>query len=286
MADFEVMSNAEYRQKEGISASDLKKMMKCMALWKYFADNPEENGDSPALKFGRAFHKYCLEPYDFANEYIVSPKFDRRTKEGKAQAEAFEKEAAGKEIIDEETFDKLQKMQEVMYSTPYVKRLISGEHEKSYFWIDEDTGVKCKCRTDSFGSIGSMDIICDIKTTKNAETQAFMRDALKYGYDVQAAHYIEGMKAATGKDYKFIFICQETIAPYLVNVLECDDYFIQNGMEVRKQLLQTYKKCLEIGEFPGLMGFAEDKNIANTLTVPKWIADAIDSESEVEDADE
>ena len=77
----ESISNAEYRKREGISASDLKKMMKSMATWKYSVENPEE-GDTPAFKFGRAYHKFCLEPYDFDNEWIVSPKFDRRTKEG------------------------------------------------------------------------------------------------------------------------------------------------------------------------------------------------------------
>ena len=283
---FEVMTNAEYRTKEGISASDLKRMMKSMATWKYFFDNPEDSKDSPALKFGRAFHKYCLEPYEFNKEYIVSPKFDRRTKEGKEEAAAFEKVAEGREIIDEETMDKLTKMREALYATPYVKKLIYGEHEKSFFWTDEETGVECKFRADSFGKFGSQNVIIDLKTTKNADTDAFMRDAIKYGYDVQAAHYLEGMKAATGEDYRFIFICQETTEPYLVNILDSDNYFIQNGKEIRRELLNTYKKCIELDEWPGLMGFAEDKNFANTLSVPKWIQSAMESEEDVEDGGE
>ena len=277
---YEEMSNAEYRQREGLASSDIKRMMKSMATWKYFKDNPQENADTPSLKFGRAYHKFCLEPYDFENEYAVSPKVDRRTKEGKEEYAKFLVEAGDKEVIDEETFDKLQKMQEVLYATPYVKKLITGEHEKSFFWTDEKYGIPMKIRPDSFGKFGSQNVITDLKTAKCAETSAFMRDALKFNYDIQAVHYIEGMKALTGEDYKFVFVVQEVEQPYLVNVLEADEYFLRNGYEVRDEMLKTYKRCLETGEYPGYLGFTEDKNFINLLSVPNWIRQAMDSESE------
>ena len=134
----EQMSNAEYRKREGISASDLKRMMKSMATWKYEKDHPDET-DSPAFKFGRAFHKLMLEPDDFDNEWIVAPKFDRRTKEGKEAAAAFEKQAEGKEVIDEETYTTLLEMQKALYETPFVKLLIKGDHEKSFFFRRKQT---------------------------------------------------------------------------------------------------------------------------------------------------
>ena len=274
---FEVMTNAEYRSREGISASDLKKMVKSMATWKYSKEHPDE-GDSPALKFGRAYHKFCLEPYDFDNEWIVSPKFDRRTKEGKEAAAQFEKDAESKEVIDEETYQTLVEMREALYQTPYVKKLIYGEHEKSFFWTDEKTGIPCKCRPDSYGKFGSQHICVDLKTCTDAETGAFMRDAIKYGYDIQAAHYCEGLETLTGDSYTFVFIAQEKTAPYLVNVLQADDYFMKNGKDVRESLLETYKKCKDLDEWPGLMGFAEDKTYIQSLTVPAWIKNAMDEE--------
>lgn len=276
----EQISNAEYRQREGISASDLKKMIKSMATWKYAKDNPEET-DTPALKFGRAYHKFCLEPYDFDNEYVVSPKFDRRTKEGKEAYAKFEKEAEGKEVIDEDTYQTLTEMRTALYQTPYVKKLIYGEHEKSFFWKDAKTGVLCKCRPDSYGEFGSQPIIVDLKTCTDAETSAFMRDAIKFGYDVQAAHYTEGLETIfKGKTFSFVFIAQEKNAPYLVNVLQADDYFMQNGRLIRDSLLETYNKCVELGEYPGYMGFAEDNINIQSLSVPAWIKNAIDAETE------
>ena len=283
MAVFEEISNAEYRKKEGLSSSDIKRMMKSMATWKYFKDRPEEDTDTPSLKFGRAYHKFCLEPYDFDNEFAIMPKVDRRTKEGKEAYARFEKESEGKEIIDEELYDKLVDMRDVLYHTPYVKNLINGEHEKSFFWKDAETGIGCKCRPDSYGVFGSQNIIVDLKTCKDAETSAFMRDALKYNYDVQAAHYTAGLEEIYGKEYSFIFIAQEVKKPYLVNVLQADAYFMANGRDVRKTMLKTYKKCVELDEYPAYMGFKDDENFFNELSIPQWLKNAMEYEGTFED---
>ena len=278
MPAWEVISNADYRKREGLASTDIKRMMKSFATWKYFVDNPEENIDTPSLKFGRAYHKFCLEPYDFDKEYVVSPKFDKRTKEGKEAYAKFVEDAGDREVIDEETYETLTAMREMLYRTPYVKKLINGEHEKSFFWTDKKTGIKCKCRPDSFGTLGSGNIIVDLKTCKDAETNAFMRDALKYNYDVQAAHYTEGLETIYGKEYAFVFIAQEVKPPYLVNVLQADEYFMQNGREVRDQLLETYKKCIELDEWPAYNGFAEEKRYINSLSIPQWLKNAMDYE--------
>jgi len=275
----ESMTNAEYRKKEGISSSDLKRMMKSMAHWKYYHDNPEDN-DTEALQFGRAYHKLMLEPDDFDNEFIVSPKFDRRTKDGKAAYEEFIKKAEGKEVINEETYQKLLEMQKALYDTPFVKLLIKGEHEKSFFWTDEQTGIPCKCRPDSFGQIKDQYVAIDLKTTKDAETDHFMRDALKLGYDIQACHYCEGLEATYKKPFKFIFIAQEKTAPYLVNVLEADDYFMASGRELRSKLLDEYKKAEETGIYEGYM--SKEGGI-NSLSVPAWLRDSLVVEDDQEE---
>ena len=267
----ESISNADYRKREGVSSSDLKRMMKSMASWKYYHDNPEDS-DSEALQFGRAYHKLMLEPDDFDNEFIVSPKFDRRTKEGKAAAEEFAKKAEGKEVINEETYQKLLEMQIALYNTPFVKLLIKGEHEKSFFWTDAETGIKCKCRPDSFGQVKEQYVCIDLKTTKDAETDHFMRDAIKLGYDIQAYHYCQGLEDTYKKPFKFIFIAQEKTAPYLVNVLEADEYFMKSGKELRDSLFKKYKKALETGVYQGYM---DENSGINSLSVPAWLRDSL-----------
>ena len=75
------ISNKEYREREGVSSTDLKHMVKSPAHFRYWKDNPQE--DTPALLFGRAVHKYVLEKDDFFTEFAVAPNVDRRTKEGR-----------------------------------------------------------------------------------------------------------------------------------------------------------------------------------------------------------
>ena len=109
-----------------------------------------------------------------------------------------------------------------------------------------------------------------------------MRDALKFGYDVQAYHYCQGLEKTYKKKFKFIFIAQEKTAPYLVNVLEADDYFMKSGEELTKDLLQKYKKAVETDTWEGYM--AKDSGI-NSLSVPAWLRDSLVVENDDQEGD-
>ena len=265
------ISNKEYREREGISSSELKKLMKSPMHLKHYKENPQE--DTPSLLFGRSAHKYILETYDFYTEFAVAPICDRRTKEGKETWNKFIAESEGKDVITQEQFEQIEEMRKVMLATPFVSKLINGEHEISYFWTDEDTGLKCKVRPDSINH--KLKIIVDYKTCDNAETETFMRQAIKLGYDLQASYYLDGVKANMGEDYIFVFIAQEKKPPYAVNILQADDIFIRSGREVYKAMLQTYKECSESGRWYGYLGAS---NEINSLGVPKWIENMLGSD--------
>ena len=298
------ISNKEYRQRPGISSSELKKIMITPAHYKHWKDNPQE--DTPSLLFGRAAHKYILETYDFYNEFEVARDFKYGTKADKEETQKFicqkaielgrgdewdsfiatnpKKEdvvafyrslVADKDIITQEQFEQIEEMRKVMLATPFVSKLINGEHEISYFWVDEDTGLECKVRPDSINH--KLKIVVDYKTCDNAETEHFMKQAIKLGYDLQSAYYLDGVKANTGDDYIFVFIAQEKKPPYAVNILQADDIFIRSGREVYKAMLQTYKDCSESGVWYGYLGA---ENQINSLGVPKWIENMLGEESE------
>lgn len=268
------ISNKEYRAMDGISSTDLKKIMKSPAHFRYWKDNPEET-DTPALLMGRAAHKYVLETYDFYNEFAVAQNFDRRTKEGKAAWLLFCDENEGKDIITQEQFEQIEAMRNAAYATPFVSKLINGEHEVSYFWIDEDTGLKCKVRPDSINH--KLKVIVDYKTCDDAETEHFMKQAIRLGYDIQASFYLDGVKKNTGEDYIFVFIAQEKKPPYAVNILEASEVFIQSGRQTYKSLLGTYLECEQSNTWYGYMGAS---NEINSLGIPKWMENMIESEVE------
>ena len=269
-----VMTNSDYRKAEGVSSSELKQMVKSPAHYRYWKDNPDY-ADTPALLFGRACHKYVLETYDFYKEFAVAPNVDRRTKEGKELWNKFIAESEGKDVITEEQFEVIDAMRNAMLATPFVSKLINGEHEVSLFWTDEDTGIKCKCRPDSLND--KLKIVVDYKTCDNAETQHFMRKAIDLGYDLQASYYLDGVKASTGLDCIFVFIAQEKKPPYAVNILQADDVFIRSGRQLYKDMLATYKECTETGNWWGYLGA---ENQINSLGVPKWLENMLGAESE------
>ena len=245
------ISNKEYRQRPGISSSELKKIMITPAHYKHWKENPQE--DTPALLFGRSAHKYILETYDFYTEFAVAPNVDRRTKEGKEEWARFVADSEGKDVITQEQFEQIDAMRNSAYATPFVAKLLSGDKELSFWGKDEDTGLVIKCRPDCITDFNGKHILIDYKTCTDAENTKFYRDSIKFGYDLQLAYYRDILKQNTGLDYDVVIIAQEKTAPYATNVFQLSENYLENGRELYKEMLRIYKKCSESGNWYGYM---------------------------------
>lgn len=260
------MTNQEYRKAEGVSRSDLFKMSKSPQHFKYEMENPSEQ--SKALLFGIALHSYILEPELFDKEYAVIPACDRRTKEGKEIYRQFLFDNEGKFLISQEDMDAIKQMSESVRSIPIANKLLEGKHEQSFFWTDEMTKEKCKCRPDILTEIGGTTIIADLKTCESAQTDSFMKDAVKYGYDMQSYMYTEGVKKNTGKECCFVFIAIEKKPPYAVNILQADKYMMLRGEDLFREYLGMYHYCKENNNWYGYNGINGD---INNLSLPAWL---------------
>ncbi|MBO5921947.1 MAG: PD-(D/E)XK nuclease-like domain-containing protein [Bacteroidaceae bacterium] len=258
------ISNKEYRAKDGVSSTDLKQMTKSPAHFRYWKDNPQE--DTPALLFGRAVHKYVLEKDDFFSEFAVMPNYDRRTKEGKAAWLLFLDQNAGKDIITAEDFETVKAMREALYSTPFVEKLLSGRKELSFFRKDDSTGLTMKCRPDCLTTLEDMHLLIDYKSTTDASNDAFMRDAIKLKYDMQMGYYKDIVDAELGREHEVVFIAQEKSAPYVVNILAANEYFIKSGRDMYRTYLDMYAECDSTGNWYGFV-----KDGVNTLGLPGWL---------------
>lgn len=259
-----IMSNIDYRKAEGVSSTDLKKIAKSPAHYKYWKEHPQE--DTPALLFGRAVHKYVLEIEDFFNEFAVAPNVDRRTKAGKEEWALFEVDNQGKDIISTDDFEKIKSMREVLYNTPFVSTLLGGQKEISLFLKDEITGLIMKCRPDVMTDIGDTHILIDYKSTDNADSDVFMKQAINLMYDLQMSYYKDILDKITGKNYAVIFIAQEKTPPYCVNVLEANEYFLKSGRDMYRTMLDRMAECESTGVWYGYM-----QGSINTLGLPSWL---------------
>ena len=265
------MTEREYRAAEGISRSQLWKMSESPEKFLWAMEHPQE--PTPALLFGQAAHKMMLEPDGWADEFAVAPIIDRRTKDGKLAWQCFADEAAGRSVISADDYETACAMVETAKKNLYVSRLLDGKTEEPVFWKDELTGELCKARLDCISRIGDKMVIVDYKTTADASTDAFMRSAVKYGYDFQAAMYLEGYKQTMGTECLFVFIAQEKVEPYSINILQADEVFLRRGYDIFRELLGTYHDCKQTGIWWGYLG---KHNMINNLALPAWLAKEVE----------
>ena len=267
------MNEAEYNAADGIRRSDLWKIHDSPEKFKYALDHPDESEPTPALVFGQAAHKILLEPNDFTEEFAVAPDgIDKRTKDGKAQWADFLASNAGKTVIDRDTFNQCLSMSEKAMSDPTVAKLLAGRKEVPFFWDDPDTGVRCKVKIDCLTYLEdeTIPVVVDYKTTTDARTNKFVRDAAEYGYFLQAAMYTEGvMRCLKLTDRpRFIFVVQEKKPPYSLNIITVPDDTMLYGIDLMRECLGTYRECMEMDNWPGYTGAF---NVENELYVPGWL---------------
>lgn len=252
------MTEQEYRQAEGVNKSTLWNLRKSPAHYKYFLENQRE--DTAAFAFGRAVHAAILTPSAFKKDFVVIPEgIDRRTKAGKEEYQAFIDASAGKEILTAADAETVKAIVKAFKKNRDAVQLLKGtKREKPLFWTD-DNGILCKCRIDAYKA----GLIVDLKTAQDAETETFTKESLRYGYDVQAAHYLDAYQhkvSSIRPDWYFIVI--EKTEPYAINILRADIGFLDYGFIRRQELIEKLKSCQEEKSFP-------DYGI-NELCLPAW----------------
>lgn len=265
------MTEKEYRQHPAISRSDLFKIKESPEKFRHHMDNPEP--PTPALVFGQLFHTMALQPELLSEMFVVAPDVDRRTKAGKEACAEFKQNAKDKTVVTVDMVELAAEMCKALYANESARKLLDGEKEKSFFWVDDLTGEECKCRTDVITEIGNLNIIVDLKSAESAATENFTKDAVKYGYDFQSAHYKTGVEKNTGKEYIFVFIVVEKKPPYAVNILQADDLFVRRGYDIFRELIGIYHDCKQTGNWYGYLG---KFNQINSLALPAWLAKEVE----------
>lgn len=265
------MTEKQYRAHPAVSRSELWRISESPEKFRYYKDNQEE--PTPALLFGQLFHKMALEPETLHDEFAIIPDFDRRTKAGKEAYSQFLSEADGKTIVTGDMFALSEAICKSLYSSGFAKKLLSGVHEKVFFWTDELTGEECKCRVDCITEVGELPLIIDIKTCACAESEAFMKAAIKHGYDFQSGMYTEGVKVCTGKQHGFVFIAVEKEPPYAVNILQADKLFITRGYDLFREYIGIYHDCKMTDNWYGYLG---RHNMINNLGLPSYLAKEVE----------
>ena len=243
-----------YNDADGIRRSDLWRINKSPLHYIWYTTHKKPT--SNALQFGAAAHAYILERESFYEKAAIIPDVNRRTKEGRAEYEEFMNDCKlnDKIPITMDDFNTIAEMCHAIIQNPLAKQLLTGEHEREFYWTDDMTGEKCKCKVDCLTEYDGKPYIVDYKTTDSCEDGHFERSARKYGYQFQAGMYCEGLFQNTLEEYGFAFVAQEKAEPYAVRVYICDPEWIKRGYDKFRELIGIYHECKVTGNWYGYEG--------------------------------
>jgi len=231
---------ADYHADPALGSTSLKTLAtKTPAHYQHYLKHPKS---SPAFDLGTAAHSLILEG-DESGVVVI----DVDSKRGKAWTEPADKaEAEGKIALTSKEWAQVKGMRDSVMAHEEASKLFTGHKaEQSVFW-DED-GLPLKCRPDAW----QPSLLIDLKTTLSADPNEFGKTAHNFGYHQSAAHYIDGVKAATGEELPFKFVLIEKTAPYLVSVVSLDPEAIIYGRQLNDRAKRIYRECIESGNWPG-----------------------------------
>ena len=242
----------------GLSSSGMKSIYhNTPKKYKYYKDNPQV-GSRDALVFGRAAHKYILEPEDFLSEYFIYPGDIRKNS---AAYKKYVNDANGKEMIKDTAYIQLQGMADSLKSYyGFLDFLRSGTNEQAMFVYDEEYDSVLRVKVDAL----TKDKVLDLKTTNSAATDDFTKSIATFGYDLQAWLYLRICQLGGDSKRMFGFVAVEKEPPYLVNGIMIDPEDINYYTDkVARQTMETYKYCIQTGDW-----FGYDMNVQSRTKAP------------------
>ena len=250
---------------------------------------------SRAMEFGDSCHAALLEPRRFDVEYVVAEQCAAFTSKGNEQCSRTGvrvievesgprwfceqhakvlrslREVTPANVVTARERDRLAAIRTAVWQDPAARELMSRATavELTLIWEDPATGVRCKARPDLLIEREGAPILADLKTTASAKPERFAAQAAKLGYDLQVAHYLNGLRhCGFGENGSAWVIAVESDAPHVISVFEADDYnFVQPGRDHAAAAIQTYFECMTTGVWPG---YAQPGQPL-TLVLPDWI---------------
>lgn len=210
-----------YFKKAAVNASLIKNVLKSpMYAWHQY-HNPTKSND--AMDFGSLVHAMVLGVG--MDEFVKSPKFDRRTKKGKAKAKEFDQANEGKIAIDETEWLRAMECASSVMSTSKAAELINNSAKEEWIdfrYCDPHEGIECKSKIDGYGK----GFVYDLKTT--SDIYSFDKVIKEYHYHTQLAFYGHAIGFPFELDYFLIAV--NTKEPYECAVFNINS-MIKEGQE-------------------------------------------------------
>jgi len=219
--------------------------------------------ESSTFDLGSAAHALILENDE--SKLVIVDADDWRTKAAREARDAAR--AEGKIPLLKNKYEEVANMVEAAHHAIAVSELQGlfddGKPEQTVIAKDGDTWLRG--RFDWFTN--DRKIILDYKTVgRSAAPESFLRSSVfQFGYDIQAAMYTRLLTLlGCEEDTKFVWLVQETEAPYACSLIGASPSMIEAGTRKLDYVKRQWDECLATGNWPGY-----GKRIA-WLEAPAW----------------
>ncbi len=132
------------------------------------------------------------------------------------------------------------------------KMFTGGKPEQTLIWQEDD--VWCRARLDWLrpdqGPFTQW-AIDDLKSSGSAHPESWTRSMFNFGFDIQAAFYLRGLKNVTGEDATFLFAVIETAPPFALSVVGLGPSTMMLAEKKVLYAIETWRRCLHSGDWPG-----------------------------------
>lgn len=255
------MTEDEYAALPGLRASWAKALISSTPAH-LRARMDDREPDTDALRFGRAVHCHVLRPEDWAHEFVVSPIFDRRTRDGKAGALAFAERSEGRTVIDEREFHGVQEIARALAANPSAAALLNLCDRRECVYTGSLSGVAAKCRIDALSETEG--VLVDVKTTIAAGPRAFARSVVEFGYLHQMAFYRALLRCHEIDVRNVVLVAVEKAWPFAVALYEIDAADLDAVEPEIWRAVGIFQSCMESGAWPG---YPQE---IRRLAIPAW----------------
>lgn len=214
--------------------------------------NPDKVISEPTadMEFGTSCHALLLEGDE--SRLVEVNADDWRTKVAKEQRD--EARAAGKIAL-------LSKRVPDVYAMVAVARaavdrcdelaglLDGGVAERVMTW--QQSGVWNRARPDFYNA--DMGIVLDFKTTGGSAEPSFWtsKQLTAMGYDIQAAHYLDGFEILSGLRPQWLWLVQENTSPFECSIIGAGEGTLDLGSQKVTQARNIFAHCLKNDIWPG-----------------------------------
>lgn len=213
----------------------------------------EEKKQTDAMRLGTIIHKAILEGDEFTSLYIVEPKFEGLTQDGKMSSqskaarekkEEWRAENFGKIIVTQDERDMIFGIIDSVMGHNDAMAFIRGcEREVSGYYTDPGTGIRCRIRPDYKNSADG--VLGDVKSVRSCKQNDFMWQMIRLGWDFQLGMYSAGMEVIDGKPpFVSHFLAVEKEPPYSVAVYVIDVGSLDWSQTNYRKALVRLKNCI------------------------------------------